>query len=377
MKHRLIFICAGLFILIFYIPSFCNAQGTQNNFIQGAGADWQTGAPEGISLSKLQSLDSSINAGIFKKITSVLIARHNKLIFEHYYNGSAETALNDTRSATKTITGILVGIAIDLGYIKSERDKIMDYFKDIPSVENPSPKKENITIEDFLTMSSILECDDDNQFSRGNEERMYLVEDWIKFILDLPVRGFPAWVSKPEDSPYGRSWSYCTGGIVALGGLLERATGQKVDEFAKTNLFDPLGVNNVRWQYIPTGMAMTGGGLGLRSRDLLKLAQLYLNNGVWNGKRIISSTWVDSSVSPKADIGRNDMEYGYLWWLGNYGSAEKKYRVIMMTGNGGSKICVIPELDMTIVLTSTLYGSRQGHEQTDKILSDYILTDIK
>ena len=377
MKHRLIFICAGLFILIFYIPSFCNAQGTQNNFIQGAGADWQTGAPEGISLSKLQSLDSSINAGIFKKITSVLIARHNKLIFEHYYNGSAETALNDTRSATKTITGILVGIAIDLGYIKSERDKIMDYFKDIPSVENPSPKKENITIEDFLTMSSILECDDDNQFSRGNEERMYLVEDWIKFILDLPVRGFPAWVSKPEDSPYGRSWSYCTGGIVALGGLLERATGQKVDEFAKTNLFDPLGVNNVRWQYIPTGMAMTGGGLGLRSRDLLKLAQLYLNNGVWNGKRIISSTWVDSSVSPKANIGRNDMEYGYLWWLGNYGSAEKKYRVIMMTGNGGSKICVIPELDMTIVLTSTLYGSRQGHEQTDKILSDYILTDIK
>jgi CubicO group peptidase (beta-lactamase class C family) len=251
----------------------------------------------------------------------------------------------------------------------------MHFFPDKQPVQNADPRKEEMTVEDLLTMSSILECDENNEFSRGNEERMYLVEDWIGFGLDLLVRGFPSYMTKPEDSLYGRSFSYCAAGATILGGVLERATGVTLVEFAKKNLFEPLEISKVEWQFTPLGSAFTGGGLSLQSRELLKLGQLYANGGVWNSRRIVSERWVKSSTQPHARID-DETEYGYLWWLRAFKSGTETFPAFYMAGNGGNKICVFPRSDLVVVITSTNYSTSGMHQQTDRLLSDYILASV-
>lgn len=328
--------------------------------------------PAAVDMGRLAALDHAVQAGDFKSVTSILIARHGKLVFEKYYDSEGIDGLRNTRSATKTITGMLIGIAIAKGNIKGVDVPVMRYFADKRPLANPDPRKDRITIEDFLTMSSLLECDDENSFSRGNEERMYLVEDWTKFALDLPIKGFPAWSSKPADSPYGRAWSYCTAGPTMLGPLLARATKSPVPDFAARNLFDPLGITEVKWQFQPLGAAMTGGGLQLRSRDLWKLAQLYLNGGLWNGQRIVSAAWVKASTTPHANA-RQDTDYGYLWWLQSFHADGMAFNSWGMYGTGGNKIIVLPDQDAVVVITTTNYQVHGASALTDSLMIRYVL----
>ncbi|HKW62608.1 MAG TPA: serine hydrolase [Candidatus Acidoferrum sp.] len=331
----------------------------------------------GLSTERLQAMETALRGGEFKKIGSIVIARHGKLVYENYFDGSDATALRETRSATKSITDMLIGIAIDNGLLSGVDATILSFFPDKQPLQNPDPRKAKITVEDFLTMSSLLECDDDNSFSRGNEERMYIMEDWIQFTLDLPIKGFAPWVKKPKDSAYGRSFSYCTAGASTLSGVLERAAKVPVPEFAMKNLFAPLSIQKVDWKYSSLGLAQTGGGLGFLSRDLLKLGQLYLNGGVWNGGRIVSDKWVKVSTQPHVRVeDQDDTEYGYLWWLKKFKSGEKSYAAFCMLGNGGNKVAVFPSLDLVVVLTSTNYNTRGMHEQTEKLLTDYILASL-
>jgi CubicO group peptidase (beta-lactamase class C family) len=339
---------------------------------------WATVSPSdsGLSDARLRSLDAAIRSGEFKKIGSVLIARHGKLAYEGYFDGDAAT-LRDTRSATKSITGVLIGIAIDEHKLSGVDAKVLALLPESARrIQNPDPRKSAITVEDFLTMSSPLECDDWNDASRGNEERMYLVEDWAQFILDLPIRGRMHTGEQVEAPPYGRYFSYCTGGVFTLSEVLEKTTGARTDRYAREKLFQPLGITNVEWVYSPLNVPQTGGGLRLASRDLLKVAQLYLNGGEWQGKRIVSEAWVHRSTEPHAQIDETT-EYGYLWWLKSFKSGEKSYPAFFMSGNGGNKVVVIPALDMAVVITSTNYNAHGMHEQTEKILTDYVLAAVE
>jgi CubicO group peptidase (beta-lactamase class C family) len=343
---------------------------------------WEVAAPEsaGLSSTSLESIQDVIRSNDFKNIGSILVARHGELVFEEYFEGSRST-LRDTRSATRSITSILIGIAIDRGFLSGVNAPVMSFFPDKQPVKNPDPRKDQITIEDFLTMSSLLECDDNNQFSAGHEERMYLTEDYVKFTLDLPIKGFPSWEKRPEDSTYGRSFCYCTAGTATLGGVIERATGTKVPGFAHKYVFGPLGIVYAEWQQTPSGLVMTGGGLRLTSQDLLKLGQLYLNGGSWKETRVVSKPWVENSTRPHVRIPDTeyvkDTEYGYLWWLRSFEAKGKRFPSFNMLGNGGSKVSIFPSLDMVTVLTSTNYNNRAAHQQTDRLLSECILAAVK
>jgi CubicO group peptidase (beta-lactamase class C family) len=374
MNRLRIFLLLNAFLLSWPSVSV-QAQETERSLSPRQGDDgWSvaTAASAGLSAERLQAMEAALRGGEFKKIGSIVIARHGSLVYENYSDGSEATALRDTRSATKSITDILVGIAIEKGLLSGVDAPILPFFPDKQPLDNPDPRKAKITVEDFLTMSSLLECDDWNDYSRGNEERMYIMEDWIKFTLDLPIKGFAPWAKKPSESPYGRSFSYCTAGVATLGGVLERATKTPLPEFAAKNLFAPLGIQKVEWQFSSLGLALAGGGLRLQSRDLAKLGQLYMNGGAWNGSRIVSERWVKTSSQPHARIDEQT-EYGYLWWLKNFKAGEKSYPAFFMSGNGGNKVAVFPGLDMVVVITSTNYNTRGMHEQTEKLLTDYIL----
>jgi len=323
----------------------------------------------------IAKMDSLIINNEFKSISSVVIAHKGKIVFENYYNDSHADTKHNTRSATKTITGTLIGCLIQDGSLNSVNEKASKY-SNVKNHLNPDKRKDEITIEDLLTMSSILECDDWDQNSRGQEEKMYIIEDWVKFYWDLPIKGFPEWKTKPIDSKYGRSFSYCTAGVVVLGDVIDSLKGS-LENYAEKALFSKLGITDYHWQMTPKGIPMTGGGLGLRSRDLLKFGQLYLNDGQWNGNQLISPAFIQNSTKPQVEVGMFGYEYGYLWWLSEFGQDQKE-KAYFMSGTGGNKIVVIPALELVVVLTSTYYnGGMESHNQTTKLLDEYIVPEIK
>ena len=339
------------------------------------GAQQPHAAASGNKDASLEEMEKAIKAGAFAKIGSVVIARDGKTIYEHYFEGDA-TTLRDTRSATKSITSALIGIAIDQHRLAGVSTPILSVLSLRPQ-EFMDERKARITVEDLLTMSTGLECDDWNDFSRGNEERMYPMEDWAQFFLNLPMRG---WVRIPgEPSPeYGRKFSYCTAGAFTLSPVLSAATGMPADQYAQIKLFNPLGIHDAQWVFSPLGIPQTGGGLRLTSRDLIKIAKLYRDGGEVSGQRIVSASWIAASTSPHAHVPDSPDDYGYLWWLRSFKAADgHSYPSFYMSGNGGNKVVVFPSLRASVVITSTNYNTKGMHQQTEKLLSEYILSSLQ
>ena len=326
----------------------------------------------GQSEQDFEAAFSAAESGEYEGTTSIVVMQNGEIIAERYFDDGAHEALRNTRSVTKTVAALLAGIAVSDGDLKPT-STIGSLFPD-HAFQNPDPRKLQTTLEDLLTMSSRLECDDSNMFSRGNEERMYLVEDWVGFYLDLPVRGFPAWVDKPEDSPYGRAFSYCTAGVVTAGAMIEKSTGQRLEDFAQERLFSPLGIEQFNWQFTPLQQAMAGGGLELTSRSLARLGNLFLDVGQVGGTQIVSQQWVRDALRPHVQVpdGRG-LEYGYLLWLQPFEVAGQSVTARIMSGNGGNKVIIQPETHSVTVITTRNFGQRDAHEKSERLYEKLLL----
>lgn len=331
-----------------------------------ATASWTAAAAEA---GRFQLAQKAVEQGEYKAITSILVAQDGKVVYEHYFDADGAEGRRNTRSATKTVAAMLAGLAIEDGKL-ARTTRIFDVLPPArrQKMLNPDPRKDAIQVEDLMTMSSIVECNDDDQFSRGNEERMYLIEDWVQFYADLPVQGFPAWMPKPADSPHGRSFRYCTAGVTTLGEVIQAAVQEPLQSYAQRRLFDPLGIQAPQWQFSPLGLAQAGGGLGLRTRDLWKLGQLYLDGGRAGGKQVVPAEWVRQSLSPKATA-REDSDYGYLWWLMKIPSGDGVITAPTMAGTGGNAVFLLPAKRAVVVITTTNYNERQPHALTFKLLT--------
>ncbi|MBB3342549.1 serine hydrolase [Luteimonas sp. RC10] len=328
----------------------------------------------GWDAAKLSALDAAITAGAAPDTTSVLIVHRGALIHEAYFDGAERDTLHDTRSLTKSVTALLVGAAIDRGLIADVRTPVLRFFPDRRPA-HPGAFKDATTVEDLLTMSAQWECDDNNTFSSGHEERMYVSADWTGFALDLPERGYAPWQTRPADSPYGRAFAYCTANSLLLGAIVERASGMALADFARATLERPLGIAEAAWKRAPEGTGMGGGGTGYRSRDLARLGQLLADGGRWQDRRVLSAAWIDAMLQPRART-PFDADYGYQLWRFDVAAGARRWQAWTMSGNGGNAVFVIPEERLVVVVTRTHYNRPGMHTQTRALLQDYVLSAL-
>ncbi len=324
-----------------------------------------------------EKLKDEINKDTFKQMTSVVVSQDQKIILEEYFNDANKDTQHDMRSASKSLTSLAIGFAIEDNLIESLNKPVMDYFADKRPLKNPDSRKSAMTIQDLITMSSPVECDDWNSTSRGNEERMYLIEDWSQFILDLPIRGTPPWKKTAKESKYGRSFSYCTGGVQILTELVERATKMKMAKYLQTKLFSKLDIKPPQFQKTSLGLTNGGGGARMTSMDWIKLGELLINEGKHKNQQIINKKWIEESLIRRVVIEEErDIEYGYLWWIFNFKLDDKIVTAYAASGNGGNYMFAIPEFNATAVITSTAFNTNYMHKQSHQILQEYVLPNL-
>lgn len=339
--------------------------------------DWPVadGSKLGWQVDHFDRLEAAVAEQTYKRITSVLVLQNGSLAYERYFGDGEVSRLNDMRSATKTVTSLLVGAAIAEGLIQDVQAPAFSFFPKRQPPANPDPRKGKITIEDLLTMSSLLECNDDNAYSSGNEERMYVTEDWIQFVLDLPIKGYAPWDTKPSKSPYGRSFSYCTAGTFLTGAIVEAVTGQSLGSYADKVLHKPLGITQVTWPESPLGVHQGGGGTRYRSRDIAKLGELARLGGRWQGRQVIPESWIQQSTQAHVQA-REGTTYGYQWWRMSFELDGQTTWHWAMAGNGGNYVFVYPASGLVTVITATAYGTNYMHSQSQAIYSEMVLPAV-
>lgn len=286
-------------------------------------------------------------------IHSLLIARHGKLVLEEYFYGTDAKQTHDMRSASKTFAPVLVGIARDHGFKIGPETSVYSLFPEYAPLPNWDERKNRIKLADLMNMASGLAIDDADPASAGSESHVQEQKqepDWCRYTLNLPAIREPG-----GDHPI-----YGSANINVVGCAVRNATGSWLPEFFDEYFARPMQITKYHMNLMPNGEAYAGGGLYMRPRDQLKLGQLYLSGGIWNGSRIVSKDWVERSIVRHGDMPpRMDIDlkhgYGYGWHFRDYRAKGHVLHYYWAGGNGGQLVIVVPELDMVVGFTGGDY----------------------
>ncbi|MGH7864970.1 MAG: serine hydrolase domain-containing protein, partial [Candidatus Binataceae bacterium] len=343
-----------------------------------AGGDgWQVAAPRSVGLSSttLCPMVKWLADSKQSNVHAVLVVRHGKLVFEHYFTGTDEhlgrpageitfgpATRHDERSVSKSVTGLVLGIAVDRGWVKSIDETVTSFFPEYSELRTPA--KNRITLRDLLTMSSGVEW---HEFGIP-----YTSKENSEIKMDTSPEPYRFALSQPVVAPPGRIWNYNSGSTELIGAVLRKATGKPLDQLARTLLFEPLGITDVEWYKYAQGNPSAAAGLRLRPRDLAKTGQLVLQRGVWDGKQLVSQAWITASTTPQIN-GFDIYFYGYQFWLGRSLVGKREVRWASAVGLGGQRVFIVPELDIVVVVNAGLYQSELQGSVPIKILNQYVL----
>lgn len=320
------------------------------------------------------TIESVLNKPL--NLHSIVIERHGQLVAEYYQGGYDRSVyglisarhsfdaqqLHDVRSVGKSVTSLLYGIALQQGLVPDPQAFVFEQYPALQPLALVEPAKKAIRIEHLLNMSSGLDWRE-GEPGLNNELRLFWKQDIAAYVLGRPL------IDKP-----GSTYRYNGGGTAILADLIVHGSHQTFKEFARHNLFEPLGIVDWDWVEDLHDRAMPFNGLRLRPRDLLKIGRLILNHGRWNGLQIVSEAWLASSFIPRFSTGESNFQYGYQWRIGFVQWHDKKMVWYAGFGNGGQRLFVVPELDLAIVINAGAYDQLPTAIEVNRLLQKVVET---
>lgn len=328
-----------------------------------------------------RKLAAGIESGLLRDLHAVLVGRAEQLAFEQYYEGTDEIwgrsvgnvsfgpeTPHDLRSVTKSIVGLLYGVASDRGFVPSVDAPLLGQFPEYPDLM-AAPERAALKVSHALTMTLGMAWDENRPYTdpENSEIAMENAPDRYRFILDRPF------VAKP-----GERWIYSGGSVALIGALIERGTGKSLPEFAKEALFEPLGINEFEWAVGRDGVASAASGLRLTGRDLLRIGALILRKGEWRGRRIVSSSWLEDSFQPIIPTG-DGLYYGRLWYVGaaSTPALAGERRWVAGFGNGGQRLCLMPDADVAVVTFCGKYNYPDAWITPNRVWREIVLANLE
>ena len=347
--------------------------------VAAAGSDWPTAAPEAVGFAPDlgEKLDAAARTEAFAGLHAVVVVRHGKLVLERYFSGPDERwgdplgdvtfgpeVVHDLRSVSKSIVGLLYGIALAESLVPGFDQVLVDQFPAYPDMQR-DPERRRMTVAHALTMTLGTEWDEDLPYTdpRNSEIAMEMADDRYRFILERPF------VAEP-----GSRWDYNGGATAILAHLVSRGAGRPIFEYARDKLFGPIGITDVEWVAGTNGEAAAASGLRMRPRDLAKIGQMVLNRGRWGDAQLVPAAWLEQSFAPHIRTD-GELAYGYQWWLGKLYVSGAPWMGAF--GNGGQRLAIFPSLDLLVVVNAGNYNKADAWKLPVAVLTDVVFPALR